>query len=117
MMLINVAGFGLILLIIWWFWLFKAKSTKTQDGMIEVIVKDGVYHPSNITLPANKPIQIVFIREDPAPCAETLVIPDLEISETLPLNKKMIVEIPASKAGKYPFHCQMQMYRGNLIVE
>ena len=117
MMWINFAGLGLIVLIIWWFWLFKAKSTKTQDGIIEVIVKDGVYQPSNITLPANKPIQIVFIRKEPSPCAETLVIPDLEITETLPLSKKTIVEIPACKAGTYPFHCQMQMYRGNLIVE
>ncbi|WP_370463935.1 cupredoxin domain-containing protein [Microbulbifer sp. ALW1] len=26
------------------------------------------------------------------------------------------VTIPAADAGEYPFHCQMQMYRGTLIV-
>ena len=117
MLWINLAGLGLILLIIWWFWLFNTKSTKAHDGKIEVTVKDGVYQPANITLVANQPCQIVFTRIDASPCAETLIIPDVEISVTLPLNKKVIVEIPALKPAKYPFHCQMQMYRGTLIVE
>lgn len=117
MIWINIAGIGLIILIIWWFWLYKAKSTKANDGKIEVTVKDGVYQPANLTLAANQPTQIIFIREDPSPCAETLIIPDIDISVTLPLNKIVMVDVPALKPGKYPFHCQMQMYRGNLIVE
>ena len=117
MIWINLAGLGLITLIVWWFWLYKAKTTEVQSGSIEVRVKDGAYQPANITIPANESVQILFFREDATPCAEMLVIPDLEISETLVLNKQVTVTVPASPAGVYPFHCQMQMYRGALIVK
>lgn len=117
MMWINLAGFGLIGLIIWWFWLYKSKSTNVRNGSIEVRVKDGVYQPANITVPANKSVQLLFYREDASPCAETLLIPELDISETLALNKRVMVTIPATEAGVYTFHCQMQMYRGTLVFK
>lgn len=117
MMWINLVGLVLIGIIIWWFWLYKAKTIKVRNGSIEVIVKDGVYQPANISIPANKAVEIAFYRQDPTPCAEALLIPDLDISETLPLNKKVVVSIPATVKGNYPFHCQMQMYKGTLSVE
>lgn len=117
MLWINLAGLGLIFLIVWWFWLYQAHSTVVEKGKIEVLVKDGVYQPANLTVAANTPVQIIFYREDATPCAETLLIPDLNISETLPLRKNLVVSIPASSPGNYPFHCQMNMYKGMLIVE
>ena len=117
MMWINLIGLIVIGLIVWWFWLYQTKSTDVRDGSIEVRVKDGVYQPANITVPANQSVQLLFYREDATPCAETLLIPELDISETLVLNKRVTVTIPASNAGSYPFHCQMQMYRGTLVVK
>jgi len=29
----------------------------------------------------------------------------------------VMVTIPPKKAGRYPFHCQMQMYRGTLVIK
>ena len=52
MIWINLAGLILIGLIVWWFWLYKAQSTQIKDGSIKVLVKDGVYQPANITVPA-----------------------------------------------------------------
>ncbi|MAC76467.1 MAG: plastocyanin [Rhodobacteraceae bacterium] len=117
MMWINLIGLVVIGLIVWWFWFYQTKSTDVKDGSIEVRVKDGVYQPANITVPANESVQLLFYREDATPCAETLLIPELEISETLALNKRVTVTIPASNAGVYPFHCQMQMYRGTLVIK
>lgn len=117
MMWINLIGLIVIGLIVWWFWLYQTKSTDVRDGSIEVRVKDGVYQPANITVPANETVQLLFYREDATPCAETLLIPELDISETLVLNKRVAVTIPASNAGSYSFHCQMQMYRGTLVVK
>ncbi|MFQ3206189.1 MAG: plastocyanin domain-containing protein [Glaciecola sp.] len=117
MLWINLAGVALIVLIVWWFWIYKLSSITLQEGVIEVIVKDGVYQPSNIKIRANEATTITFNRVDPSPCSETLLIPDLEINATLTLNKKVSVEIPASLPGRYPFHCQMKMYVGELVVE
>jgi len=117
MLWINLIGLIVIGLIVWWFWLYQTKATYVQDGSIEIRVKDGVYQPANITVPANESVQLLFYREDATPCAETLLIPELDISETLVLNKRVAITIPASNAGNYSFHCQMQMYRGTLIVK
>ncbi|WP_202941700.1 cupredoxin domain-containing protein [Alteromonas macleodii] len=117
MIWINLAGLILIGLIVWWFWLYKAQSTQIKDGSIKVLVKDGVYQPANITVPEHQSVKLMFVREDATPCAETLLIPELDINETLALNKRVTVTIPASSAGVYPFHCQMQMYRGTLVIK
>lgn len=117
MFIINLLGLVFIALIIWWFWLYKPRATAPGDKDLLVTVDGGTYSPARITVAADKPVTINFVRRDPSPCAETLVIPDLQISDTLPLNKTKSVQLPAMAAGEYPFHCQMQMYRGTLIVQ
>lgn len=117
MLLINLAGFILIALIVWWFWLFKSKETGLDDMGLVIAVENGIYSPARIKVAAGKPIEIKFLRRDPSPCAETLLIPGLEVSETLPLDKEKVIHLPALEAGDYAFHCQMQMYRGQIIVE
>lgn len=117
MLIINVAGLLLVALIVWWFWLYHPKETALGETDLLITVDSGTYSPARIKLPADSPVTLNFIRKDPSPCAETLVIPDLHISDTLPLNKIKGVQLPAMEAGEYPFHCQMQMYRGELVVE
>ena len=45
------------------------------------------------------------------------MIPELDINETLVVNQQTTVPLPALSPCKYAFHCQMQMYRGILIIE
>lgn len=116
MLFINLAGIALIGLIVWWFWLYKPKETDLNDADLVITVENGIYSPARIKVPAGKTIELKFMRKDPSPCAETLVIPDLQVSETLPLNKLKRIQLPALSAGEYAFHCQMQMYRGQISV-
>jgi len=44
------------------------------------------------------------------------MIPELDINETLTVNQHTPLQLPALTPGEYAFHCQMQMYRGTLIV-
>lgn len=122
MLVINLVGIGLIVLIIWWFWLYSPKnkqkmSANKTNGEISIVVQDGVYQPSTIALSANAGTILKFTRKDPSPCAATVIFPDFEISEELPLNKPIEITLPIMKKGKYIFHCQMQMYKGYLVVE
>ncbi|ASP49281.1 cupredoxin domain-containing protein [Cognaticolwellia beringensis] len=122
MLIINLIGLGLIVLIIWWFWVYKPQSTQVSDEQgdnseITVVVKDGVYQPARISLPENKAFKIKFIRKDASPCAASVLFPDLEISADLPINAEFTLQLPALKKGEYAFHCQMKMYSGTVVVK
>lgn len=117
MLLINIAGLALIALIVWWFWLYTPKGEVNANAGLVIKVQNGVYDPARFKIAADKATTIYFERVDPSPCAETVIFPDLQISESLALNKKSRIDIPALSAGTYPFHCQMQMYKGVLHVE
>lgn len=116
-MLINLLGLGLIAAIAWWFWVYQPRTAELNKGDLLIVVENGTYQPARIKLPADQSVSLVFLRKDASPCSETLLIPDLQVSETLPLNKAVRVDLPPMKKGDYPFHCQMQMYRGLLTVE
>lgn len=116
MLIINSVGVVLIALIIWWFWLYKPKETELGENDLVIAVENGIYSPSRIKIPAGQTFELKFIRKDESPCSETLLIPELKISDTLPINKLKVIQLPALESGEYAFHCQMQMYRGQLTV-
>jgi plastocyanin domain-containing protein len=116
MLFINILGFLFIALIVWWFWLYKPKEAELGNSDLLITVENGTYSPSRIKLPAGIAVELKFIRKDQSPCSETLLIPELQVSETLPLNKLKTIQLPAMLSGEYAFHCQMQMYRGLITV-
>lgn len=116
MIMINLVGILLIAAIVWWFWLYKPADLGTETGELLVTVENGVYQPTRLKVPAGKPLAIHFLRKDASPCAATVVFSALNISEELPLNQKKTIHLPALTPGSYSFTCQMQMYRGELIV-
>lgn len=116
MLFVNIVGFLLIGLIIWWFWLYKPKEVTLGINDTIITVENGTYSPSRLTIKAGNPTEIKFLRNDRSPCSETLLIPELQISEILPFNTIKTVALPALSSGEYDFHCQMQMYRGQITV-
>ena len=118
MLIINILGIVLIGLIVWWFWLYKpAEAVNVGDGEIKVVVKNGIYLPARIKVVAGKSSTIHFYRQAASPCAATVLFPDFEVSEELPLEANKSVELPPMPSGEYQFHCPMKMYIGTLIVE
>ena len=117
MIIINIIGLAVIGLIAWWFWFYKPNQAMLGDGDLVVTVDGGSYSPSHLKLPAKQAATVTFLRKDASPCAEIVMFPELDISETLPLNKSISINLPELAPGEYAFHCQMQMYRGVLTVE
>ena len=93
MLFINIAGIALIALIVWWFWLYKPAERQVEEGVLVITVENGTYSPSRIKISKGKPTEL-----------------------TLPSNKLKPIQIPALETGEYDFHCQMQMYRGKIVV-
>lgn len=118
MIIINVIGFVLIGLVIWWFWLYKpAKAVDTSTENITIIVNNGIYQPAKIKVKAGKEISLKFLRKDGSPCAATVIFPEFEINEELPLDISKSIFLPSMPPGEYPFHCPMKMYNGTLVVK
>lgn len=116
MFMINLLGVGLIGLIVWWFWLYKPEEAEASDSPLVVVVENGLYQPARLKLPAGQAVTLQFLRKDASPCAASVLFPDFEITEELPAGQEKLVRLPAMEAGEYPFHCQMNMYRGVLVV-
>ncbi|WKE66344.1 cupredoxin domain-containing protein [Gallaecimonas kandeliae] len=117
-MLVNLLGLVLIALVIYWFWPRHPKATKATkaSGEQTIVVDGGVYEPERPVRPAGQPIRLTFLRQDPSPCAQWVQFEGLDVAAELPVDKAFTLELPPLAPGEYPFHCQMKMYRGTLVV-
>lgn len=115
--LINIIGLVLIGLIIWWFWLVKSKTQVATHESIEILVENGVYTPSRVEVSAGQTVRLKFLRKDPSPCAEMVLFPDFDLTKTLPLEEVVEIQLTPTQTGEFDFTCQMQMYRGTLVVK
>jgi plastocyanin domain-containing protein len=115
--LANLAGVVLIGLIVWWFWMSSPKAERVTSGVIDVLVDGGVYTPARIEVTAGQLVRLRFLRKDASPCAEKVLFDDLGIAADLPIGKPVDITLTPKAAGEYAFTCQMQMYRGTLVVK
>lgn len=118
--LVNLFGVGLIVAIVWYFWLSSAEgavAVVTSTGIQEThIVVKGGYSPDTIALRAGMPVRLVFDRQEADPCSERVVIDAFGVSAELPSGEETVVEFTPESPGEYEFACQMGMLRGKLVV-
>lgn len=112
--IVTTAGIALIAFI-YWFFFAKTEKAVSAAGTLEITV-DGGYSPSAIETKTGAPLTLTFVRNDPSPCLEEVVIPDLGIRRHLPLHEKVSVTIRPQEPGEYPFACGMNMYHGKIIA-
>ena len=115
-LLFNLSGLLLIAFIVWWFFLAKPKAKKVVNDTIDIIVKDGIYSPALIEAKQGSMLHLRFIREDTTPCSEIVVFDDFDVSAELPVNTPYEITLNLKEKGEFDFTCQMQMYRGKLVV-
>lgn len=109
--LLSVSG----MVFTYWFFLMKKEDMVSVTDAVDITVEGG-YGPSTIQIPQGKTTKITFLRKDPNPCLEEVVLSDFKIKKYLPLNKKVTVEITPQKKGEYQFACGMNMFHGRIIV-
>lgn len=110
--LASIIGIGFT----YWFFLMKKDKEVAVTGDSIDIKVDGGYQPDFITLPKNKTTKIHFMRRDPSPCLEEVVLADFKIRKYLPLNKQVTITITPKKTGEFTFSCGMNMFHGKLKV-
>ena len=115
-LIINLLGFVLIGLILWWFLFAKPKATRIKGDTIDIKVHDGVYNPSLIKAKKGQTLHLRFLRQDKSPCSAVVIFKQLNLSAELPIGKIHEITLQLKEPGEYDFTCQMGMYRGKLIV-
>ena len=90
------------------------KNPAVQE--IKVTVK-GEYSPDRIVVKKDRPVRLLFYREDDSECTAQVVIPDLKVKQDLAVNQETSVEFVPDKEGEFTFACGMDMMKGKLVVE
>ena len=71
------------------------------DDAITITIKDHVFSPSEIKVPANKRITITVVNDDATP--EEFESHPMKVEKVIPGKSKGTVRIGPLKPGKYPF--------------
>ena len=90
--------------------------SSANEQRYQVTVDGGGFHPGSLTIPAGKPITLVVTRTSDNTCAKEMVIPALNETRGLPLDRPVQIRIPAQQKGTIAFACGMDMYHGRLVV-
>lgn len=117
--LVNLAGLATVAWIVWFFWLRRKEGVRAAvvSGIQETnITVKGGYEPDTIVVKAGQPVRLNFTRSESSLCSELVVFDGIGRSAKLPEGETVAVEFTPDTAGEIPFHCQMGMLRGKIIV-
>ena len=92
-------------------------SGKGSANATKIAVTEKGFEPDSVTVRANVPAKITFIRQTDKTCATEVVIPEYNIKRELPLNKPVVIEFTPKKAGDIAFACGMGMYHGKIVAQ
>ena len=98
----------------------KPTPTKTADGKFVIAVTEKGFEPDSTTVPAGKPVTLVFERKTDQTCAKSVVLTlddGKKVEKDLPLNTPVEIAATFPKAGKLGYACGMEMLKGTIVVE
>lgn len=91
-----------------------AVATPVAVRVVEITAAGLV--PARVTVPANQPVDLVFIRRVTETCGTEVEIPDVKIRRDLPLNERITIRLPPQSPRDLSFSCGMDMLKGVIVV-
>ena len=86
-----------------------------QTAKIKITTRG--YEPTALKLRKGIPAHVTFLRTTDATCVKEIVSPDFNIRRPLPLNQPVLITLTPTKKGSFTFVCDVNMMRGELIVQ
>lgn len=87
------------------------------DNNPTIYITSSGYSPRTLTVEAGANVKLKLVNEDGYSCAQSLVIPSLNLRASIPPGVTKYLEFTAPlELGKIPFMCSMGMYRGTINV-
>lgn len=88
----------------------------SKDVQVVEIIVDGGYQPNIVNLKAGQLAQLKFTRVNEKGCLDTVQSNDLAFSAKLPVNEEVTIAIAPQETGTYAFSCDMNMFKGKVVV-
>jgi plastocyanin domain-containing protein len=98
----------------------SADTAAKNPSRIEIAVTKRGFDPDNISVPAQKPVTLVFTRKTDATCTKSVVLTmddGKKVERELPLDKPVEIAVTFPKAGKLTYACSMDMVKGIIVVQ
>lgn len=95
----------------------KAGSTSTR---LAIVVTEKGFEPADVTVPAGKPVTLVFTRKTEQTCAKEVILvmgDGTKVEKQLPLDKPVEIAATFPAAGKLGYACGMDMVKGTITVQ
>lgn len=74
------------------------------------------FKPASVSLRANVPAKLTFLRTDDKNCATEVVLPEYGLRRAMPLNRPVTLEFTPRK-GEITFTCGMNMLSGKVVAQ
>jgi plastocyanin domain-containing protein len=72
--------------------------------------------PDTIVAEAGRPLRLTFLRDDPSPCSERIVLSEFGKTMMLPLGEEATIEVLPRRAGEFELTCEAGVLHGRLLV-
>lgn len=97
----------------------KAGGAPTGGDRFAISVTKAGFEPTDLAIPAARPVTLVFERKTDETCAKEVVleVDGTKIEKELPLNTPVELAVTFPKAGKLTYACGMDMVHGTLTVQ
>jgi plastocyanin domain-containing protein len=99
----------------------SAEAATPSDGTrFEIKVTEKGFEPEDTTVPAGKPVTLVFERKTEKTCAKEVILTmddGKKIEKELPMNTPVEIAATFPKAGKLGYACGMDMIKGTVVVQ
>jgi RND family efflux transporter MFP subunit len=92
-------------------------SATASVQIAKIIVNEQGFEPAKVSLRAETPARITFVRTTDKTCATEVLFPSLTIKRALPLNEPVVIGFTPTKTGDIAFACGMNMFKGVVVVE
>ncbi len=97
--------------------LLAAQSVVADKPIFELIIRDHLFYPSELVIPAGQKIKLLITNEDTTP--EEFESYELNREKVILGGKKTVIFIGPLKAGEYPFFGEFNMAtaQGKIIAK
>lgn len=92
-------------------------ATQTDGVQEAIVLVKGGYQPETIIAERDKPVRLLFRRDESSPCSEEVIFERLGVRAKLPEGKVVALELAGREPGVYTFTCGHGMLHGRLLVE
>lgn len=97
-----------------------APAKPANATRFDIKVTEKGFEPEDTSVPAGKPVTLVFERKTEQTCAKQVVLTmddGKKIEKELPLNTPVEIAATFPKAGKLGYACGMDMIKGTIVVQ